>query len=158
MSTGLIIAIIVVVLILIALLVMLPRMKRKAELQKRERELGHRREAVATEHRETADVRQREAEQAERQRAEAELHQERATMHERGDADHELIDESERDKFAGTSADPDGTLADQSRNEPRGEFEEGREVGHEEAADRDGRFTRDEQATDTTDTPGSRRA
>ena len=169
MSTGLIIAIIVVAIIVIALLVMLPRMKRKAELQKRERELGQRREAVATEHRETANAREREAEQAERkaalaqkeaerQRAEAGIHQERATMHERGDADHELIDESERDKFAGTSADPDGTLADQSRNEPRGEFEEGREVGHEEAADRDARFTRDEQATDRTDTPGSRRA
>ena len=54
MSTGLIIAIIVVAIIVVALLVMLPRMKRKAELQKRERELGHRREAVATEHRETA--------------------------------------------------------------------------------------------------------
>ena len=72
-------------------------------------------------------------------------------MHERGDADHELIDENERDKFAGTSADPDGTLAEQSR----GEFEEGREVGHEEAEGRDGRFTRDEQPTDA---PGPRRA
>lgn len=163
MSTGLIIAIIVVAIIVIALLVMLPRMKRKAELQKRERELGHRREAVATEHRETADVRQREAEQAERkaamaqkeaerQRAEAELHQERATMHERGDADHELIEEHEREKFAGTSADPDGSMAEQ----PRSEFDEGREVGHEEAADRDGRFNRDERPT--SDAPGSRRA
>ena len=72
--------------------------------------------------------------EAERQRAEAELHQERATMHERGDADHELIDEHERDKFAGTSADPDGTMAEQSHSDqPRNEFEEGREVGHEEA-------------------------
>ena len=158
MSTGLIIAIVVVAIIVIALLVMLPRMKRKAELQKRERELSHRREAVATEHRETADVRQREADQAERkaamaqkeaerQRAEAELHQERATMHERGDADHELIDEHERDKFAGTSADPDGTLAEQSQGEPRGEFEQGREVGHEEAQGGDGRFTREDERT-----------
>ena len=55
-------------------------------------------------------------------------------MHERGDADHELIDESEREKFAGTSADPDGTLAEQSRGET--------------AAD-NGRFTREgEQTTD----------
>ena len=72
-------------------------------------------------------------------------------MHERGEADHELIDEHEREKFAGTSADPDGTLAEQ----PQSEFEEGREVGHEEEREQDGRFTRDEQATDA---PGSRRA
>ena len=134
-------------------------MKRQAELKKRERELGHRREAVATEHREVATEREREAEmaerkatmaqkEAERQRAEAELHQERATMHERGDADHELIDEHERDKFAGTSADPDGTMAEQSSSEqPRSEFEEGREVGHEEAGD--GRFTREDQPQQT---------
>src|SRR5918997_2441318 len=157
MSTGLIIAIVVVALILLAILFFIPRMKRQAELKKRERELSHRREAVATEHREVASTREREAEQAERearmaqkeaerQRAEAELHQERATMHERGDADHELIDEHERDKFAGTSADRDGSLSQQ----PRSEFEEGREVGHQESGD--GRFSRDEQ---TTDTPGS---
>ena len=163
MSTGLIIAIVVVALILLAVLFFIPRMKRQAALKKRERELGHRREAVATEHREVASSREREAEQAEqqariaqkeaeRQRAEAELHQERATMHERGDADHELIEEHERDKFAGTSADPDGTMA----QEPRSEFEEGREVGHEEAHGGDGRFARDEQTTDTT--PGARRA
>src|SRR5215207_1930202 len=160
MSTGLIIAIVVVALILIALLFFLPRMREKARVKARERELHQRRDAVAGQHREVADSRAREAEQAERQarmaqkeaerqRAEAELHQERATMHERGDADHELIDENERDKFAGTSADRDGTMAQQ----PRSEFDEGREVGHEEAGD--GRFTRDEQ---TTDTPGARRA
>src|SRR3954452_7998874 len=149
MSTGLIIAIIVVALILLAILFFIPRMKRQAQLKKRERELSHRREAVATEHREVADSRQREADQAarqarmaqkeaERQRAEAELHQERAVMHERGDADHELIEEHERDKFAGTSADRDGTLSGQ----PRSEFDQGREVGHEE--ERDGRFARDD--------------
>ena len=162
MSTGLIIAIVVVALILLAVLFFIPRMKRQAALKKRERELGHRREAVATEHREVASSREREAEQAEqqarmaqkeaeRQRAEAELHQERATMHERGDADHELIEEHERDKFAGTSADPDGTMA----QEPRGEFEEGREVGHEEAGD--GRFIRDGR-TDDAQTEEPRRA
>src|SRR5215213_7820953 len=102
MSTGLIIAIVVVALILLAILFFIPRMKRQAELKKRERELSH-----------------------------------------RGDADHELIDENERDKFAGTSADRDGTMAQQ----PRSEFDEGREVGHEEAGD--GRFARDEQTTDT---------
>ena len=147
-------------LILLAVLFLIPRMRRKAEMRKRERELANRRDAVATEHREVADTRQREADEAERrarmaqkeaerQRAEAELHQERAVMHERGDADHELIDEHERDKFAGTSADRDGSLSEQ----PRSEFEQGREVGHDE--ERDGRFTRDEP---TTDAPGSRRA
>ena len=160
MSTGLIIAIVVVALILLAVLFLIPRMRRKAEMRKRERELANRRDAVATEHREVADTRQREADEAERrarmaqkeaerQRAEAELHQERAVMHERGDADHELIEEHEREKFAGTSADRDGSLSEQ----PRSEFEQGREVGHEE--ERDGRFARDEQ---TTDTPGARRA
>jgi FtsZ-interacting cell division protein ZipA len=160
MSTGLIIAIVVVAIIILAVLFFIPRMKRAAQVKARERELGQRRERVATEHREVADSRAREAEQAERQarmaqkeaerqRAEAELHQERATMHERGDADHELIEDHERDRFAGTSADPDGTMAEQ----PRSDFEEGREVGHQEAGD--GRFTRDDEPTDA---PGSRRA
>ena len=42
--------------------------------------------------------------EAEAERAQAELHSERAGLHERGMADHELIDDSERDRFAGTSA------------------------------------------------------
>src|SRR5215211_4944243 len=158
MSTGLIIAIVVVALILLAVLFLIPRMRRKAEMRKRERELANRRDAVATEHREVVMEREREAERAERearmaqknaerQRAEAELHQERATMHERGEADHELIDDHERDRFAGTSADPDGTLAQQ----PRSEFEEGRQVGHEEERG-EGRFNRDEQTRDAPET------
>jgi multidrug efflux pump subunit AcrA (membrane-fusion protein) len=171
MSTGLIIAIVVVAVIIIAVLFFIPRMRRKAELRKRERELGQRREAVATEHRETAEARAQEAEQAERQarmaqkeadrqRAEAELHQERAQMHERGDADHELIEEHEREKFAGTSADPDGTMAEEPRGDTAGtgtgtqsEFEQGREVGHQEAGERG--LNRDDE---TSDTPGARRA
>jgi hypothetical protein len=170
MSTGLIIAIIVVALILLAILFFIPRMKRKAQLKKRERELGQRREAIATEHRETADTRAREAERAERearmaqknaerQRAEAELHQERAEMHERGDADHELIEEHERDKFAGTSAD-DGSFGEGPRGETRtgegespGEFERGRQVGHQEAGG--GGVTREGE---TSGGPGARRA
>ena len=170
MSTGLIIAIVVVALILIGLLFLLPRMKRKAELKKRERELGQRREAVAGEHHQVADTRAQEADkaerearmaqkEAERQRAEAELHRERATMHEQGQADHELIDEHERDRFAGTSADPDGTMAKDgtTTGRPETEFEQGREVGHEEAEG--GRFGRStsEQPTDSPPT-GSRRA
>ena len=38
--------------------------------------------------------------EAERERAEANSGEEQASMHERGLADHELIDESERDRFA----------------------------------------------------------
>jgi hypothetical protein len=189
MSTGLIILIVVVALILLALLFLMPRMREKARVQKRERELNQRREAVAGQHREVADHRQREAEQAERearmaqkeaerQRAEAELHQEKATMHERGDADHELIDDHERDRFAGTSAmhDRDGDGVDDRTEQgstatgdtshmrdgttgaadsgERTEFEHGREVGHEEER-RDERFAREDQPTDA---PGSRRA
>ena len=87
--------------------------------------------------------------EAERQRAEAELHQERATMHERGDADHELIDEHERDKFAGTSADPDGTMAQQPRERVRG-GPRGRPRG--------GRRRPLHPREQPTDAPGSRRA
>jgi type II secretory pathway pseudopilin PulG len=124
MSTGLIIAIVVVALILLALLFFIPRMREKARVQKRERELEQRRDRVAGEHREHATAREREAQQAEQkarlaqkeaesQRAEAELHQERASTYESGMADHELVDENERGKFAGTSADsPAGTRGD----------------------------------------------
>ena len=75
-------------------------------------------------------------------------------MHERGDADHELIDEHERDKFAGTSADPDGT---HGRSEPRRAPSSRRAArsATRRSASSDGRFTRDEQPTDA---PGSRRA
>jgi hypothetical protein len=175
MSTGLIIAIVVVALILLALLVFLPRMREKARVKARERELGQRREAVAGQHREVADTRAAEAERAERearmaqkeadrQRAEAELHQEKAEMHQHGQADHELIDENERDRFAGTSAGGTTTGAEPETTAPggdtrgtgdRSEFEQGREVGHEE--ERGGRF--DASAPDQpADTPGSRRA
>jgi hypothetical protein len=124
MTTGTIIAIVVVALIIIAVLAfVLPRMRARARIQKRERELQQRREAVAGEHRAEADARQRQAAEAEQrariaakeaeaERAQADLHQERAGLHERGMADHELIDESERDRFAGTSAMSGGTDRD----------------------------------------------
>ena len=81
-------------------------------------------------------------------------------MHEQGQADHELIDDHERDRFAGTSADTSGasdtradagtgTDADGGRDK---EFEQGREVGHEE--ERSERFGEDQPS----DSPGSRRA
>ncbi len=124
MSTGAIIAIVVVALIIIALLAfMLPRMRARARVQKRERELQQRREHVAGEHRAEANERERQAAEAEQrariaareaeaERAQAELHSERAGLHERGMADHELIDDNERDRFAGTSAMSPGTDRD----------------------------------------------
>jgi hypothetical protein len=116
MTTGAIIAIVIVALIIIAVVAfLLPRMRRKAQLEKRERELQQRRDRVADEHRAEADARERHAEEAEQrariaqreaeaERAQAQLHQERAGLHEKGMADDELIADNERDKFAGTSA------------------------------------------------------
>jgi FtsZ-interacting cell division protein ZipA len=123
MSTGTIVAIVVVALILIALLAFaLPRMRRGAQAKARARELAQRREHVAGEHRAVAGEREREAEvaeqkaqmaqtDAERQRAEAQLHEQQADMHERGMADDQLVDEHEREHFApamGADADRDG--------------------------------------------------
>jgi hypothetical protein len=121
MSTGLIVAIIVAAIIIIALLVMLPRMRATAHRKQAERELHSRRERVADEHRSAAAERETRAEMAEqkarmaeqaaqRERAEANLQSERADMHERGMADHELIDDSERDRFEGVANTPGGTL------------------------------------------------
>jgi FtsZ-interacting cell division protein ZipA len=116
MSTVLIIVIVVVVVLIVGLLlVWLPRARERARLQKRERELDQRRDQVVGEHREEAASRERQAEVAEqrarlaeqeakRERAESELAQEKANLHERGLADHELIDDDEREHFAGTSA------------------------------------------------------
>jgi hypothetical protein len=133
MSTELIIAIVVAALILLALLVLLPRMRGAAQRKKAERELHDRRRTVAEEHRSEAAQRQERADLAERQarvaqqtaerdRAEANLQQERAELHERGLADHELVDEGERDRFQGVmgggtrDADGDGhTLDDRAR-------------------------------------------
>jgi hypothetical protein len=121
MSTGLIIAIVVAVILIIALLVLMPRMRAKAREREAQRELHSRRERVAGEQRSEAAERERSADmaerkarmaqqEAERERAEANLRHERAEMHERGEADHELIDDSERDRFQGVSgtADRDG--------------------------------------------------
>ena len=190
MSTGLIIAIVVVALLLIALFAfVLPRARRNAQVKARERELGQRRERAAGEQRTEAAERNRQAEMAEqkarmaeteakRERAEAELREERAQMHERGMADHELVDESERDKFAGTSAmrddDEPAPMRDEDRavrsdgtttgtgtgagataadgrpmHEPDTEYQQGRE---DEAAMREGRFARDDE-TARTDEP-----
>jgi len=133
MSTGLIVAIVVAAIIILALLVLLPRMRAASQRKAAERELHSRRERVAGEHREAATARERSAERAEqkariaqqtaeKERAEAGLMEERASMHERGMADHELVDDSERDKFAdvmSTPGDRDGdghTMDDRARD------------------------------------------
>jgi Sec-independent protein translocase protein TatA len=125
MSTGLIIAIVVVALLLIGLLVLLPRLRAAGERKKAERELQNRRQEVAGRHRDEARQRELEAEraeqrariaqtQAEKERADANLQQERATLHDRGMADDELIEDHERDRFAGVAG-PD----DDDRSQPR---------------------------------------
>jgi type II secretory pathway pseudopilin PulG len=148
MSTGLIIAIVVAAIIILALLVMLPRMRAATRRKQAERELHSRRQAVATEHREEASERETRAERAERQariaqqeaereRAEANMRKERATMHERGMADDELIDESERDRFAEVSG-PDRTAdADETDDRPRAATD--RDADDRAATDRDER-------------------
>ena len=124
MSTGLIIAIVVAVLIILAVIVLLPRMRGTAQQKKAERELHSRRETVASEHRQAAEAGESRAEiaerkariaeqEAQRDRAEAKLQCERAEMHDRGLADDELIDDSERDRFAGVTG-PDTRGADDS--------------------------------------------
>ena len=126
MSTGLIVAIVIVALIIIALLFLLPRMRQAAAHKKAERELHSRREAVATEHRQEAQQRETRAEEAERkarmaqqsaekERVEANMKREQADLHERGMADDELIDEHERDRFAGVAG-PDDSAADADRD------------------------------------------
>jgi type II secretory pathway component PulJ len=183
MSTGAIIAIVIAALIIFALLAfVVPRMRARARVRARERELQQRREQVAGEHRAEAETRQREAQQAEQkariaqkeaeaQRAQAQLHEERAGLHERGMADDELIEDHERDRFAGTSAmqpttddDADGrtdrgtldddrdttTTAGPHGSVAAGDYERGRR--DEAAAEgRDPRFTRDGDTVDARD-------
>jgi hypothetical protein len=198
MSTGLIIAIVVAALLLIALFAfVLPRARRNAQVKARERELGQRRERAAGEQRTEAAERNRQAEMAEqkarmaeteakRERAEAELREQRAQMHEQGMADHELVDESERDKFAGTSAmrgdasttgdepapmrrddrtaSSDGTTTDtgagatSADGRPMHEPETEYQQGREdEAAMREGRFERTDETARTDEPTTTRR-
>ena len=119
MSTEEIVAICVLAAIALAAIVfMMPRMRERSRIRKQEHELQRRRERVSTEHREAAELREHRATEAERraeiaehearrEREEAQLHQKRAALHEEGLADHELVDDGERDRFAGTSLDRD---------------------------------------------------
>jgi hypothetical protein len=157
----------VAAIILIALVAfVMPRMRRQSQVRARERELEQRRERVAGEHRAEAEERSRQAEMAEqkarmaeteakRERAEAELHEQRAQTHESGMADHELVGDDERDKFAGTSAardrdrDQPAPLGDeQPMHEPRSDYEQGRR----DEAEAEGRFKR---APETSDEPAT---
>jgi hypothetical protein len=174
MSTIAIIAIVVAALIIIALLAfVLPRMRARARVQKRERELQNRRETIAGEHRAEADERERQASEAEQrariaqreaeaERAQAQLHQERAGLHERGMADHELIDDSERDRFEGTSAfegdrrEPmtDRNESDEHTGARAASDTDDYERGRRDEAREESRFTRDAATErDRTDTP-----
>jgi ABC-type siderophore export system fused ATPase/permease subunit len=100
MSTGTIVAIVIIAVILIAILAfVMPRMRARSE----ERRLNKRRGRAAEGHRELAEHRTERARmaeaQAQRERAEAELHQSRAQMHEQGLADDELDDAPEPGRF-----------------------------------------------------------
>lgn len=106
-----VIAVVVVALVLLALL-MLRRFGHQAMVKKRELKLRQRRRRIIGEHHAEAERRERKADLAElrariaeqearRDRAEARVRQEKAAQHERGMADHELVEEHERERFAG---------------------------------------------------------
>jgi hypothetical protein len=107
--------------------------------------------------------------EAQKERAEADLREQRAQLHERGMADDELIEDHERDRFAGTSAmrdEPAATRAEdrpthddramrddgtthegeeRPMHEPATEYEQGRV---DEAREREGRFNREPERAD----------
>lgn len=118
MSTGAIIAIVVVALLIVALIAfVLPRSRARA----RERQVVRRREEVAGAHREVAQERMAEADRIERearaQRAEAEMHESRAALHEEGMADDDLAEEHRR--FV-RERDSDGAVdRDEATDRPR---------------------------------------
>ena len=117
MSTGAIVAIVVLVAIFVILLAALPRIRARRE----ERELQRQRDRAAETHRTEAELKSARADHAERlaqkERAEAELHESRARLHEQGLADDDL-DVGERRFDRGTTAtdtsdvDADGHVAD----------------------------------------------
>jgi hypothetical protein len=118
MSTGTIIAIVVIALVVLAVFaVILPRSRARS----RERQVARRREEVAGAHREVAEERLSRAQQAERiaraERAEAELHESRAALHEEGLADDEL--DAEHQRFV-RGRDGDVTSEEEVVDDPRG--------------------------------------
>ncbi len=138
---AIVVIVVVIAVVLLGLFLLLPRFRDRARVKKRELELRQRRKQVVSEHREEADTRARRAEEAEsrsriaeqearRERAEAQLRQEKAAVHERGMADHELVEDHEREDFAGTSAVPDSTAKD-GEGERTTAYEEGRKAAHD---------------------------
>ena len=139
---AIVVIVVVVALVLLGLFFLLPRFRERAQVKKREFELRQRRKQVVSEHRGEAETRERQAEEAERrariaeqeasrERAEAQLRHEKAELHERGMADHELVEEHEREDFGGTSA------VSQAHTEPGGEDgqrERGQDGGAENEA------------------------
>jgi hypothetical protein len=148
-ALAIIVLVVVVATVALALFVFVPRARERGRAKRRDRELRQRRDRVISQQREEAAQRSRRAEEAEqrariaeqeanRERAEAQLRQERAALHDRGMADHELVVDHERERFAGTSA----VGADAARAEHDGDpgaqprtsaFEEGRQSVHDPA-------------------------
>jgi ABC-type siderophore export system fused ATPase/permease subunit len=100
MSTGTIVAIVIIAVIVLAILAfVMPRMRARSQ----EHKINKARGRAAEGHREVAEHRMERARmaeaQAQRERAEAELHQSRAKMHEQGLADDELDDAPEPGRF-----------------------------------------------------------
>lgn len=115
---AIIVIVVVVALVLLGAMFLVRRFGNRARMKKRELELRQRRKEFAAKHREESEQREQKAEEAElrariaeqearRERAEAQLRQEQATLHERGMADQELVEDHERERFAGTSAAPE---------------------------------------------------
>ena len=111
MSTGAIVAIVVLVALFVILLAALPRIRARRE----ERELGHRRDRAVDAHRSEAELKAARADHAERvaqkERAEAELHESRARLHEKGLADDELDRDVPADTTTGDTVAGDGRFA-----------------------------------------------
>jgi len=101
MSTGAIVAIVVLVALFVILLAALPRIRARRE----ERRLENRRGQAVEAHRSEAELKAARADHAERiaqkERAEADLHESRARLHEQGLADDDL----DRDLPADTATD-----------------------------------------------------
>jgi type II secretory pathway pseudopilin PulG len=140
-STVAIVVIVVVVLVLLGLVFLLTRFRDRALVKKRQLELRQRRKQAIGEHHEEAEGRERQADEAERrariaeqearrERAEAQLRQEKAGLHEQGLADHELVGDHERERFAGTSAVPDSE-ADGAGGERTTAYGEGQRAAHD---------------------------
>lgn len=182
MSTAVWIIIVLAVLAIIALVVMLPRMRAQSRERQAKRELGQRRERVATDNREQAGQRSRQAEQAEqkavaaqqaaeRERAEARRLETEADRHEQGLADDELIEDHERDRLgpvAGTPIDSDADGRDDrvegddrvAQDERSGRFDHDNEARGEGLDEREVAYEqgREDKQKEQSDRPAARRS